>query len=84
MLANLDRYKIVLASNSPRRKELMTGLGVDYVVKTLPDVDESYPDTLQGEEIPLFIAREKAAAYLATLPALILALCNSSVFVRNP
>lgn len=63
MLANLDRYKIVLASNSPRRKELMTGLGVDYVVKTLPDVDESYPDTLQGEEIPLFIAREKAAAY---------------------
>ena len=63
MLANLDRYKIVLASNSLRRKELMTGLGVDYVVKTLPDVDESYPDTLQGEEIPLFIAREKAAAY---------------------
>ena len=62
MLANLNRYKIVLASNSPRRKELMTGLGVDYVVKTLLDVDESYPDSLQGEEIPLVIAREKAAA----------------------
>lgn len=39
MLANLNRYKIVLASNSPRRKELMTGLGIDYVVKTLLDVD---------------------------------------------
>lgn len=49
--------------NSPRRKELMSGLGVDYVVKTLPDVDESYPDTLQGEEIPAYISREKAEAY---------------------
>lgn len=54
---------MVLASNSPRRKELMSGLGVDYVVKTLPDVDESYPDTLQGKEIPAYIAREKADAY---------------------
>ena len=52
MLDNLKKFNIVLASNSPRRKELMSGLGGDYVVKTLPDVDESYPDTLQGEEIP--------------------------------
>lgn len=41
----------------------MSGLGVDYVVKTLPDVDESYPETLQGEEIPAYISREKADAY---------------------
>ena len=65
MLDNLKKYKIILASNSPRRKELMTGLGVEYVVKTLPDVDESYPSTLYGEEIPLYISREKAAAYLS-------------------
>lgn len=65
MLDNLKKYKIILASNSPRRKELMTGLGVKYVVKTLPDVDESYPSTLYGEEIPLYISREKAAAYLS-------------------
>ena len=63
MLDNLKKFNIVLASNSPRRKELMSGLGVDYVVKTLPDVDESYPDTLQGEEIPAYISREKAEAY---------------------
>ena len=48
MLDNLKKFNIVLASNSPRRKELMSGLGVDYVVKTLPDVDESYPDTLEA------------------------------------
>ena len=63
MLDNLNKYQIILASNSPRRKELMSGLGVDYVVRTLPDVDESYPDTLVGAEIPEYIAREKADAY---------------------
>lgn len=63
ILDNLKKYKIVLASNSPRRKELLSGLGVDYIVRTLPDVDESYPDTLQGEEIPAYISREKANAY---------------------
>ena len=56
MLDNLKKYQIILASNSPRRKELMSGLGVDYVVRTLPDVDESYPNTLAGAEIPEFIA----------------------------
>ncbi|MEG2573046.1 MAG: Maf-like protein [Bacteroides sp.] len=65
MLSNLDKYKIILASGSPRRRELMTGLGVNYEVKTLPGIDESYPSTLKGEEIPLYIAKEKAAAYLS-------------------
>ena len=63
MLGNLDKYQIILASNSPRRKELMSGLGVDYVVRTLPDVDESYPADLAGAEIPEYISREKADAY---------------------
>lgn len=63
MLDNLKKYKVILASNSPRRKELLAGLGVDYEVRTLPDVDESCPDTLQGADIPLYIAKEKADAY---------------------
>ena len=64
MLDNLEKYKVILASGSPRRRELMAGLGVNYEVRILPDVDESYPDTLQGEEIPLYIAKEKAGAYI--------------------
>lgn len=64
MLDNLEKYKVILASGSPRRRELMAGLGVNYEVRILPDVDESYPDTLQGEEIPLYIAKEKADAYI--------------------
>ncbi|WP_277639078.1 Maf-like protein [Bacteroides graminisolvens] len=63
MLEDLKKYSVVLASNSPRRKELLSGLGVNFSVKTLPDVDESFPDTLKGEDIPLFIARKKADAY---------------------
>lgn len=63
MLDNLKKYKVILASNSPRRKELLAGLGVSYEVRTLPDVDESYPGTLQGADIPLYIAKEKADAY---------------------
>lgn len=59
MLDNLKKYKVILASNSPRRKELLSGLGVDYEIRTLPDVDESYPDTLRGADIPLYIAKEK-------------------------
>lgn len=55
--------KIILASNSPRRKELLSGLGLDYEVRTLQGLDESYPEGLSMEEIPQFISRKKAAAY---------------------
>lgn len=69
MLDKLKKYRVVLASNSPRRKELLGGLGLDYEVRVLPDIDESYPDTLQGEAIPLYIARRKAEAYRPGLAA---------------
>ena len=55
--------KIILASNSPRRKELLAGLGLDYEVRTLQGLDESYPEGLSMEEIPQYISRKKAAAY---------------------
>jgi septum formation protein len=63
LLDNLKKYRLILASNSPRRKELLAGLGLDYEVRTLPDVDESYPESLQGGDIPLYISRMKADAY---------------------
>ena len=63
MLDNLKNYKVVLASNSPRRKELLTGLGIDYEVKTLPDIDESFPGGLSEVETATYIARAKADVY---------------------
>lgn len=69
MLDNLTGYRIVLASNSPRRKELLAGLGLKYEVRVMPGIDESYPDTLQGEAIPVYISQRKAEAYSDTLAA---------------
>lgn len=63
MLNNLEKYKVILASNSPRRKELLGGLGIAYEVKAMPDVDESFPADLGSEEIPVYIAKKKVDAY---------------------
>ena len=59
----MKNYKIILASNSPRRKELLAGLDIDFEVKVLPGIDESYPENLSVDEIPQYIAQEKAEAY---------------------
>ncbi len=62
MLDNLKDFHIVLASNSPRRRELLAGLGIDFDVRVLPGIDESYPADLPVHEIPLYIATAKAEA----------------------
>ena len=60
-------HHIILASNSPRRKELLAGLGLPFEVRVLQDIDESYPDDLPVSEVALYIAGKKADAYRATL-----------------
>lgn len=62
-MLDLSKYKVLLASNSPRRKELLTGLDINYEIKLLPDIDESFPDSLQGEDIAIYVAKKKADAY---------------------
>ena len=59
----MDNYHIILASNSPRRRELLRGLDIDFEVRVLPDIEENYPETLATPDIPVYIATEKAAAY---------------------
>ena len=60
-------YKIILASASPRRQDLLSGIDLIYELRTLPDIDESFPDDLPHEEVAEYLARKKAAAYLAAL-----------------
>lgn len=67
MLENLNKYKIVLASGSPRRKELLAGLELNYEVRLISNIDESYPEGLSMEEIPVFISGKKADAYVPTM-----------------
>lgn len=59
MFNNLDKYSVVLASNSPRRQSLLKELGVDFTVQSSQG-DESYPDDLVPEKVAEFLARKKA------------------------
>ncbi len=63
----LTDYRIILASNSPRRKELLSGIDVEYETRMLPDLDESYPNNIQQEDVAEFIAKKKAIAYFSEL-----------------
>ena len=67
MFEHLKNYHIILASNSPRRRELLGGLGIPFEVRVLPDISESYPDTLAADETAEYIAVKKAAAYQAVM-----------------
>ena len=62
----MQPYKIILGSQSPRRKELLAGLGYTFSCRTT-DVDEVFPDSLIGEEIPIYLSRLKAEALISTL-----------------
>ena len=64
---SMMKYNIILASNSPRRKELLAGLDVQFEVRIIPGIDESYPDTLPTMEIAEYIAQKKAKAYRETM-----------------
>lgn len=56
-------YKIILASNSPRRKELLAGIDVQFEVRVIQDIDESYPADLPTKDIAEYISHKKAAVY---------------------
>ena len=60
MLNNLEKYDVVLGSNSPRRRELLNDMGVTFRVESIKGIDETYPASLPVEEIPVYLARLKA------------------------
>lgn len=62
MLENLNNYNIVLASKSPRRQELLKGVGIEFTILT-KDVDESYPERLPLIDVAPFLSLKKAKAF---------------------
>ncbi|KGN82288.1 Maf family nucleotide pyrophosphatase [Porphyromonas sp. COT-290 OH860] len=63
MWENLNKYDIILGSQSPRRVELLGGLDITFRQDAMPDLDESYPNQLALEAIPEYLAVQKAGAY---------------------
>lgn len=59
---HLKKYELLLASKSPRRQYLLKELGLDFEVRT-KEVDESFPDNLKAQEIPLYLCEKKATAF---------------------
>ena len=63
-MQRFSSYKIILASNSPRRQQFLKEIGLDYTVQTHP-VEEIFPPNLRGAEIPDYLVRLKAAPFTA-------------------
>jgi len=59
MLKNLESYQVVLASNSPRRQELLAKLGIEFIVKPSQG-EENYPATLDSSLVAEFLAKQKS------------------------
>ncbi len=60
---DLKKYKIILTSQSPRRQYLLKELGIEFDIYNLYCEEESYPDYLKREKIPLFLAEKKAGKF---------------------
>ena len=64
---NLKGKRVILASGSPRRRQLLGGLEIDFTVRLIDGIDETYPDGMAMAEIPKYISRRKAEAYVPTM-----------------
>ena len=77
-------YHLILASNSPRRQELLKGLDWPFKLRVKAGIDETYPDDLPAEEVPLYLSKLKAKAYCAELqPKELLITADTIVVVGN-
>jgi len=62
IIDKLNQYKIILASRSPRRQQLLKELGLKFEI-AVKEYDESYPDGLSGDEIARFVSHAKAGSF---------------------
>ncbi len=62
VIEGINNFRIILASRSPRRKQLLAGLGIKFEV-AVREYDESYPENIGGEEIARHVAHEKALLF---------------------
>lgn len=81
-LKKLSKYQLILASKSPRRRQLLTELGVDFEVKTM-DVDESFPSDMPVDDIAAFLAEKKSLAFVSQLRENQLVITADTIVAQN-
>lgn len=62
IIDKINKFRIILASRSPRRQQLLRQLGLSFDV-VIRDFDESYPEALSGKDIAEFISANKASSF---------------------
>ncbi|UHG92709.1 Maf family protein [Spirosoma oryzicola] len=78
----LLRYPLVLASGSPRRKQLMNDAGFQFTIETRP-TDEIFPDTMPVNEVAEYLARQKAEQFMPDLGQRIVLCADTVVILDN-
>ena len=84
MLENLNKYKIILGSQSPRRKELLKGLGFYFEIR-VKEIDETFSDKLKKQEIPIYLSQQKAADFKNEIENenILLITCDTIVWIND-
>ena len=81
MLSNLKKYHIILASKSPRRQELLRGMGIGFSIMT-KETDESFPPEMPLDEVPKYLSLQKSLAFTDNeLPADYLLITSDTVVI---
>lgn len=84
ILHKINQHRIILGSRSPRRQDLLKGLGIHFEVVNSNDQDEDYPPNMKKEEIPVFLAKHKSNQFLKYLDhKTILITADTIVWVDN-
>ena len=81
MLSNLNKYHIILASKSPRRQELLRGMGVEFEILT-KETDERFSPEMPLDEVPKYLSMQKSLAFTdKELPADYLLITSDTVVI---
>ena len=81
MLSNLNKYQVVLASKSPRRQELLRGMGMEFSILT-KETDERFPSDMPLDEVPKYLSMQKSLAFAdEELPADYLLITSDTVVI---
>jgi septum formation protein len=80
---DLALYKIILASQSPRRRHLLEETGIEFEVAPSLDIEETYPDHLNSQEIPMYLSELKATAYSSYLDRNVIIITADTVVVQH-